>query len=106
MKIGDKLRIVTAEKYPRIGDLAKKFEMNYSQLSQYLNNRDISIAFLSKVIREFPDVDLNWLLRNDEPIQNGVSEPIKGYKKRKNEREIVSDIETLLDELKSVLPQK
>jgi len=106
MKIGDKLRIVVASKYSKIGDLADKFEMNYSQLSQYLNNRDVSVAFLAKVIKEFPEVDLNWLLRNDETIGDSVSEPPKDYKKRKNQQEIISKIEVLLGELKQDLPQK
>lgn len=101
MKIGDKLRLVIAAKYNRIGDLADKFDMNYSQLSQYLNNRDISIAFLSKVIHEFPDVDLNWLLRNEETQENGVSEPRKTYKTRGNKDEIITKLEAFVKELKS-----
>ena len=72
MVFEDKLKQLIKSKYDRLGDLAEKFDMNYSQLSQYVNGKKVSIDFLNKIIQEFPEADLNWLLRNDHVIKDGV----------------------------------
>ncbi|GAB1857481.1 hypothetical protein MHTCC0001_23170 [Flavobacteriaceae bacterium MHTCC 0001] len=104
MKFEDKLRQVIKTKYSKLGDLADKFDMNYSQLSQYLNGKKISIEFLLKVIKEFPEVDLNWLLREKEITADSVQEANEPYKAILNNEQIIKKIEALLNDLKNQLP--
>ncbi len=107
MEFEDKLKQLIKSKYSRLGDLAEKFEMNYSQLSQYVNGKKISIEFLTKIIQEFPDADLNWLLRNDSIKENNsVEEYSESYKVILNNEQIIDKIEVLLSDLKNRITQK
>ena len=103
MEFEDKLKQLIKSKYNRLGDLAEKFEMNYTQLSQYINGKKISIEFLTKIIHEFPDVDLNWLLREDSIRENNVQERVEPYKVMLNNEQIIDKIEVLLSDLKRQL---
>ena len=106
MVFEDKLKQLIKSKYDRLGDLAEKFDMNYSQLSQYVNGKKVSIDFLNKIIQEFPEVDLNWLLRDDHVIKDGVNERPLQYKTVLNNEQIIDKIEKLLQELKNQLPRR
>ncbi len=101
MKFEDKLKRLIKTRYKKLSDLAKKFDMNYSQLSQYLNGKKVSIEFLNNIIQEFPDADLNWLLRDDvKDLVNEDGDPYP-YKAVLERDEIIIKIETLLQELKT-----
>lgn len=100
MEFENKLRQLIKTKYDKIGDLAEEFDMNYSQLSQYLNGKKISIEFLTKIIKEFPEADLNWLLREDT-VNDSVQEQPETYKSVLNNEQIISKIEDLLQNLKN-----
>tara|TARA_R110002049_G_scaffold143633_1_gene305818 strand:- start:15341 stop:15661 length:321 start_codon:yes stop_codon:yes gene_type:complete len=102
----DKLKKIIKSKYSRLADLAEKFEMNYTQLSQYVNGKKVSIEFLTKIIHEFPDVDLNWLLRDDTANEDGVREVLEPYETALSNEQIIKKIEELLDSLKGKLTEK
>ncbi len=106
MLFGEKLKNLIKTKYRTVGECAEKLEINYSQLSQYLNGRSISQEHLSKIINDFPNTDLNWLLRDDFIEQNTINESPVLYKRLRNNTEIINKIETLLGDLKEQLPQK
>lgn len=106
MEFGDKLKQLIKSKYNRLGDLADKFEMNYTQLSQYVNGKKVSIEFLTKIIHEFPEVDLNWLLREDTVLDDSVQENGGHYKKVLNKEQIIEEIEGLLKDLKYQIEEK
>lgn len=106
MDFGEKLKVVIAKKYRTIGDCAEKFGMNYSQLSQYLNGRKVSIEFLTKIIDEFPDVDLNWLLRDDDSAKHMVNDANATYKIPMKNEEIIEKTIELLTDLKLQMSQK
>lgn len=105
MRFGEKLKQIIKGKYRTVSDCAEKLDINYSQLSQYLNGRQISIEFLHKVIEEFKDTDLNWLLREDYEVSYIAQEAHVVYKKPMKNEEIITKMEQLLGELKSQLPQ-
>lgn len=104
MEFEEKLKQLIKTKYNRIGDLAEKFDMNYSQLSQYLNGKKVSIEFLNKIIKEFPETDLNWLLRDE--YDNRVEEGVEVYKVPLNQDQIIVKMESLLVDLKEQLAEK
>lgn len=102
MEFEDKLKQLIKSKYSKLSDLAEKFEMNYTQLSQYVNGKKVSIEFLAKIIKEFPDADLNWLLRNDyNKEKNRAEEPNEPYRVILNNEQIIEKIESLLSDLKN-----
>ncbi|WP_299555719.1 helix-turn-helix transcriptional regulator [Seonamhaeicola sp.] len=104
MTFEEKLKKVIKSKYATLSELAKEFDMNYSQLSQYVNGKKISIDFLNKIIKEFPEVDLNWLLR--DATERTVNEERPYYKTFRDNEEIINRIEELLADLKSQLTQE
>ncbi len=106
MVFEEKLKQLIKSKYSKLSDLAEKFDMNYTQLSQYVNGKKISIDFLSKIIQEFPEADLNWLLRDDSSVDNSVNETATEYKAVMNNEQIIEKIEYLLKDLKKQLPEE
>ena len=109
MEFEEKLRLLIKSKYSKLVDLAEKFDMNYTQLSQYMNGRKVSIEFLTKIIQEFPDVDLNWLLREDIIVGDKLEESPLSYKKiwnNEQNEQIINKIEELLNDLKIQLKEK
>lgn len=107
MVLGEKLKRLIKTKHKTIGLFAEKIGMNYSQVSQYLNGRQLSIEFIYKIIEEFPEADLNWLLRDNIDHTNAiVSESHPEYKIVRNPDQIIDTINVLLGELRSQLPQK
>ncbi len=102
MVFEEKLKQLIKTKYSKLSDLAEKFEMNYSQLSQYVNGKKISIDFLTKIIYEFPEVDLNWLLRNDDILHEGITP----YKSPLTNKQIIDKMEVLLADLKDQMEEE
>ncbi len=102
MTFEEKLKQLIKSKYNKLGDLAEKFEMNYSQLSQYVNGKKISIDFLNKIIEEFPEVDLNWLLRDSDAVREGT----EVYKPVLNKEQIIESIESLLVDLRNQMEKE
>ncbi|WP_303318214.1 helix-turn-helix transcriptional regulator [Flavivirga abyssicola] len=102
MVFEEKLKQLIKSKYVKLSDLAEKFGMNYSQLSQYVNGKKVSIDFLNKIIQEFPEADLNWLLRNDD-ILNESRPP---YKVPLTNNQIIDKIEVLLADLKGQIEEE
>ncbi|MDO5972169.1 helix-turn-helix transcriptional regulator [Flavivirga aquimarina] len=100
MEFKDKLKRLIKTKYSKLGDLANKFGMNYTQLSQYVNGRKISMDFLYKIIEEFPEADLNWLLRDDYISDNSLKEGDEPYKSTLTKKQIVDKMERLFADLK------
>lgn len=107
MEIGDKLRAVLEKHGYSVKAYSEKTGINYSQLSQYLNNgRNPSIEFLDRFIKEFPHVDLNWLLRDSESAESFVMEHEEKYVTPVTNTDIIERMEYLLGNLKSNLSQK
>lgn len=104
MVFEEKLKQLIKTKYKKLSDLAEKFDMNYTQLSQYVNGRKVSIDFLTKIIEEFPEADLNWLLRDDNSNAGAVNETPVRYKTVMTNEQIIEKMEYLLKDLKKQLP--
>ena len=101
MKIGNKLRQIIKSKYKNDVMFSQKIGMSSSSVSQFLTNkRRPSMQFLEHFIREFPEVDLNWLLKNDLDINNKEDDFLMEYQTPLNENQIIINIELLLSELK------
>lgn len=106
-EFGSKVKSLIKEEYKSASAFAKKIGMNYTQMNRYLNGEKPSLEFIEIVIREFPTIDLNWLLREDVCTGNlEVGEAQVTYQKPSNNEELVKGMETLLQQLKTNMSQK
>lgn len=78
--------------------------MNWSELSvsRAMKSDDLSVTFIEKLIEYFPEIDLNYLLKNNkEEEENGmlkVNEPSEQYLKLTEEGKLIDEI-FLIDNL-------
>ncbi|AGN89446.1 XRE family transcriptional regulator [Flavobacterium psychrophilum] len=73
-----------------------------SMISKYINSDKLSTTFIKKLIEYFPDIDMNYLIKDDHDL-NRVEESRTEYKKRSVV--LVDEIEERLNELKLILTQ-
>lgn len=106
-KFGQKLKQLIKEEHKTVSAFAKKIDMNYTQVSRYLNGDKPSVDFLEIVMREFPTLDLNWLLREDSRTDlKLLNETQVEYESPVNNEDLIMGMEKLLSQLKSNLAQK
>jgi len=76
MEINDRLRILMDNYELSSSQFADKLEIQRSAISHLLSGRNKpSILILEKIIRYFPDVDINWLITGKGSIlKNTLSE--------------------------------
>ena len=55
-------------------DLALKLNVDEGLLSRWLNGEKISNSFLYRLVEHFPDVDLNYLIKEPKPIEYVLDE--------------------------------
>jgi transcriptional regulator with XRE-family HTH domain len=89
----EKLQLFFKEKGIKQYEIAKKLGYTPQMISRYLKGQDkINADFISKMVKEFPDVDLQYLF-TDEQTTNRVQEPSAyyGLKKLDNELKIIEE---------------
>lgn len=108
MTLGEKFRRLIDSKHPSVTAFARKIGKNNTQISNYVNDKvKPSIEFLNIMIEEFPEADLNWLLREEESEMNFVSEGSLKYSRPPLDKfEKIDQIQNLLKEIKMDLAQK
>lgn len=79
---------------------------NEQLFSRQINSDEISITLVKRIITFFPDVDLNYLLKEDyiNPEVSLISEPKEIYQTSSDI--LIEEIEVKLKELKDNLSQK
>ena len=83
---------------------AAKVDMEYGYVNKFFTGRKPNIEFIEKVISIFPEVDLNWLLRNDQgESMQLLMEPEENYGAKISP--FIKDIEVALKKIKTVLSQ-
>lgn len=85
-------------------DVSAKME-GYSEtmISKVLNKDDLSIAFLEKMLQFFPELDYNYLLKNEETLQM-VAEQKEIYQNRAEI--LVKEIKEKINELEFIVSRK
>src|SRR5690606_15056787 len=75
-------------------------------LSRYLNGEKPSLEFIYKTIEIFPELDLNYMFKEElnENLVNETPAPI--YKKGENPAALIEEIEENLKRLKKKMTQK
>lgn len=94
-------------------DLANKIGVDESLISRWINKDEPSFGFINHLVKLYPDVDLNFLMKNEvegktyKPLfeENVVYDDHSGYKNLKSNHELVEEIEQRLAQLKKNLAQ-
>jgi len=106
MEFGEKMKELISIKGLSQKQFALQIEMDYSHANKFFTGRKPNMEFISKVLKVFPNVDLNWLLteqREDNNIML-VQEPNTPYIP-KEVTTYIQNIEENMNKLKSVLTQ-
>lgn len=73
-----------------------------SMISRYINSDKVSLHFLNKLIQYFPDIDINYMIREDNAVDEVAEQP-SVY--RKESALLIEEIMKNLEELKRNLSQ-
>jgi hypothetical protein len=88
-------------------DIAKAIETHEQVYGRWMKSDDISITFIERLTKNFPEIDLNYLLKNNNADENFnvLNEPSEIYLKSSEEDKLINEIEGKLNELKEILAQ-
>ena len=105
MEFKEKLKSLLSQKHMTQRAFAAQVEMEYPYVNKFFTGRKPNLDFIDKVVGVFPEVDLNWLLRDDdgEPLPL-VTEPAQNY--GPEVLAYVRDIENALSKIKDKLAQE
>jgi hypothetical protein len=78
---------------------------NYNEqlVGRYINSDEISKTFIKKIAKYFPDADIDYLIREDDNINDVLQEPSDSYSTEAVQ--LVVEIEEKLNKLKEILAQ-
>ncbi len=78
MEFKDKIKGLVAENNMTQRSFAKEIDMEYGYVNKFFTGRTPNMDFLMKVLEVFPEVDLNWLLREEKiPSQLSLTQKEK-----------------------------
>lgn len=103
MSFGEKIREYFNKKGMTNREISQTME-GYSEslISRYLNSDNLSATFLEKLVKYFPDIDFNYLLKEDAYLTN---EELEKQKNAKESVELLNEISDKLAKLKEKMPQ-
>ncbi|WP_026755069.1 helix-turn-helix domain-containing protein [Sediminibacter sp. Hel_I_10] len=104
MKFGSRLKEILEEKNISQIDFSKGAELNSGLVSRVLNGEKPSSQFIYKTVEYLPEVDMNYLLKED--VQGVLNESHSTYEKTLDPMDLIVDIENKIKNLKRVLTQK
>lgn len=86
-------------------DLATKLNKSESLISRWTNADKPSLEFLLSLAKAFPDLDLNWMLKEASPYKLSDLQTLQVFDTQsdygKSAMDIITDIEGKLNVLKS-----
>lgn len=106
MLFKEKLRNLLAEKGMTQTTFSEKVGMNKTHANKFFLGRKPNMDFIQRIVKVFPDVDLNWLLidgNTSKRVNNLVNEPQENYS---SPEKVITEIEQKIEELKEIMAQK
>lgn len=106
MEFNEKLRNLLEDKHLTQKQFAEAANMNYAHANKFFLGRAPSMDFIQKVVKVFPEVDLNWLLLSQRQHNKGdqVSDQNSPYVNGKA-MDCLDTIEQKVSELRKLLAQ-
>ena len=88
-------------------DIAKAINTNEQVLGRWLKANDLSVTFIERLTENFPDIDWNYILKNnndDKGIEK-VKEPSEKYNALSENDKLLEEIQERVDKLRTNLAQ-
>lgn len=106
MEFGEKMRELIDKKGITQKEFAQEINMNYAHANKFFTGRTPNMEFILKVVKRYPEIDLNWLLLPHEEHNTHlrVAEQSADYNVSKA-MQYITGIEKELEELKKYLTQ-
>lgn len=97
MNFNEKVQIFFDKKNLSQREVAKMMEYPEQLVSRHMNSDKLSITWIQRLLDVFPDIDMNFLLKDE----NVLNEPGEEYNNRSVV--IIDEIEEKIKELKSLV---
>lgn len=98
MKINEKISQFLEDKKISLSEIGRRYGTTHQTISNYLNgNRALPLDFLVWLLSEFPDMDANKLLREDNTYF--VADNRGEYGKKLTKKEALDIISRVMDDL-------
>lgn len=106
MEFGEKMRELIDKKGITQKEFAQEINMNYAHANKFFTGRTPNMEFILKVVKRYPEIDLNWLLlpHEEHNMHMRVAEQSADYNASKA-MQYITGIEKELEELKKILTQ-
>mgnify|MGYP003604674393 FL=1 len=107
MGFSEKIKLYFKEKNLSNRDVAKMMETSEVMIRKFVNTDNYSKTFLEKLTVHFPELSIDYLIKDNIKSLDQLNEPNETYNNNNNERvtELVSEIEEKLNEIKNLLAQ-
>jgi transcriptional regulator with XRE-family HTH domain len=105
MILSEKIDLFIKEKGMSQKELAAEIGLNYVVMNRNILANKLTIDFILAMVKTYPEVDLNWLIKEDFMPYLHASEPSAKYETASPE-EIIDQVHKLLDKLKEDLANK
>lgn len=103
----EKLMSYFKKKNLKQNEVAELLGYSPTMIGRYLKGSDaFKPDFLEKLVKHFPDIDLQYIFTEDSTTDNVASEPQAAYKK---EEDIIDELELIqekIEDIKKYLAQK
>lgn len=99
------------EKKTQLRKFCEDFDLNYIQFHAYTKGtQNLGFKILHTLMEIFPDLNLNWLLKNEQnmfvgkenPVFQTLNEPKEKYSKKIGQDDIYNKLEDILIEIKKI----
>lgn len=106
MGFSEKIKLYFKEKNLTNRDVAKMMETSEVMIGKFVNTDNYSKTFLEKLTVHFPELSIDYLIKDNIKSLDQLNEPNETYNNN-NARvtELVSEIEDKLNEIKNLLAQ-
>lgn len=98
MNLSEKIEAFIKEKGLTQKELAKILDMNYTVMNRNIVANKLTIDFILAMSRTYPELDLNWLIKDDY-IPYVTAEPIARYETARPD-DIINQMQKMLNKLK------
>jgi predicted transcriptional regulator len=86
-------------------DVAKIMETSEVMIGKFINTDNYSKTFIEKLIQHFPDVSIDYLIKDTVESPDQLNEPSQTYNNSDKVIELIADVEDKLKEIKKLLAQ-
>lgn len=106
MGFSEKIKLYFKEQNLTNRDVAKMMETSEVMIGKFVNTDNYSKTFLEKLTVHFPELSIDYLIKDNIKSLDQLNEPNETYNNN-NARvtELVSEIEDKLNEIKNLLAQ-